>query len=345
MSGNQVPNSILMTGNKLVTANFTQAHYTLTMNVAPAGSGTISVNPIADDYVYGEVVTLTAEPAPGYEFFGWSDDLNSSSPTDSLTMDGSKTVTAIFSQLEYSLTVDIDGEGSVSTDLPGPYHYGDQVVLTAVAGDVWNFSAWSGDLVGSANPATIVMDDNKAITAIFEEGTYTLKTLITGGGKVVKYPDRSAYIPGTEVTLTAVPNPGWAFSFWGNNVINDPGVNPNKIVMDSDQIVGVSFIQAQYSLTVNVIGSGSVSLSLDPPYSFNEVVTLTAQPAPGWVFSGWSDGIVGSDNPSSITINGNKIVNANFTPIEYTLVISITGQGTVNVNQPRPPTNTAMWSS
>ena len=336
LSGNQIPNSILMTGNKLVTANFIQAHYTLTMNVTPSGSGTISVNPNSADYVYGEVVTLTAEPAPGYEFLGWSDDLNSNSPTASLTMDGNKTVTAIFNQLEYSLTIDTDGEGSVSTNLSGPYHYGDQVILTATAEKGWNFSVWSGDLIGGANPATIVMDDNKTITATFEQGTFTLSTTVNGGGKIVKYPDRSAFLPGTQVTLTAVPDPGWAFSFWSNNVVDDPGQNPNKIVMNSDQIVGVSFIQAEYSLTVNVIGSGSVSVSLDPPYSFNEVVTLTPHPAPGWVFAGWSDGIVGTDNPSSITINGNKIVNANFTPIEYTLVISITGQGTVNVNPSQP---------
>ena len=332
LSGNAVPITILMTGNKLVTANFTQAHYTLSLNVNPPGSGTVTASPSAADYLHGEVVALTAEAAPGYEFSGWSGDLSGASPTAYLTMNGNKSVTAMFTQLDYTLTVTTEGQGDVTWDLPGPYHYGDRVTLTATPESGWNFVAWSGDLVGSVNPVTIVMDGNKTINATFEEDTFILTTVVNGGGKIVKYPDRASYVPNTTVTLTAVPDPGWTFSFWSGNVSKDPGVNPNEVLMDGDKAVGVSFIPADYSLTINVIGSGSVTASLDPPYSFQEVVTLTAHPDVGWEFSGWTDGIEGTDNPASITIDGNKIVNAIFTPIEYTLAISITGQGTVTVD-------------
>jgi hypothetical protein len=33
----------------------------------------------------------------------------------------------------------------------------------------WELSGWSGDLTGSANPATITMDANKTVTATFTE--------------------------------------------------------------------------------------------------------------------------------------------------------------------------------
>ncbi len=332
LSGNLVPITILMTSNKLVTANFTQAHYTLTMNVDPPGAGAISANPIAADYLTGDVVAVSAEPAPGYIFIGWGGDLSGNSPTANLTMNANKSVTAIFSQLAYTLTVTTTGHGTVTRDQPGPYHYGDQVVLTAHAEPDWNFSAWSGDLASGTNPITIVMDSDKTLSATFEAGTYTLSTQVVEGGKIVKSPDRAAYLPGTLVTLTAVADPGWVFSFWTAGV-NNPGLNPNQILMDRDKAVGASFIPAKYDLTVNIIPreGGSVSRSLNSPYSYGEKVELTAHPAQGWQFSGWSDGINGATNPSSITMDANKIVNAIFTPIEYTLVISITGQGTVTV--------------
>ncbi len=48
-------------------------------------------------------------------------------------MDADKTVMAYFAQEEYTLTVNIVGQGAVirMPPLPTTYHYGDQVELTA----------------------------------------------------------------------------------------------------------------------------------------------------------------------------------------------------------------------
>ena len=43
------------------------------------------------------------------------------------------------------------------------------VELTAVADAGWQFSGWSGDLTGADNPATITMDGDKSVAAIFIE--------------------------------------------------------------------------------------------------------------------------------------------------------------------------------
>jgi uncharacterized repeat protein (TIGR02543 family) len=69
----------------------------------------------------------------------------------------------------------------------------------------------------------------------------------------------------------------------------------------------------QYTLTVNVVGGGSVTL--DPPggtYVEDTVVELTADADPGWVFSGWSGDLGGSANPETITMDANKTVTATF---------------------------------
>ncbi len=68
-----------------------------------------------------------------------------------------------------------------------------------------------------------------------------------------------------------------------------------------------------YSLTVNIVGNGQVAL--DPPgntYPAGSVVQLTATADPGWVFSGWSGDLTGSDNPESITMTGARSVTATF---------------------------------
>jgi Divergent InlB B-repeat domain len=72
-----------------------------------------------------------------------------------------------------------------------------------------------------------------------------------------------------------------------------------------------TFRQAEYTLTVNVVGSGSVSRQPDQAtYHYSDVMTLTARPAAGWTFAGWSGGLMG--NPTHVTMAGNTVVTATF---------------------------------
>ncbi|NIO63442.1 MAG: hypothetical protein GTO35_13020 [Gammaproteobacteria bacterium] len=71
---------------------------------------------------------------------------------------------------QYTLTINIVGNGSVTkTPDQATYTYGTIVDVNAIADAGWTFSAWSGDLSGSNNPETIIMDGNKTVTATFTE--------------------------------------------------------------------------------------------------------------------------------------------------------------------------------
>jgi hypothetical protein len=61
----------------------------------------------------------------------------------------------------------------------------------------------------------------------------------------------------------------------------------------------------QYTMTTNVVGSGSVSPS-SGTYNAGASVTLTATAASGFQFSGWSGDLSGATNPATITMNGHS---------------------------------------
>jgi poly(beta-D-mannuronate) lyase len=64
------------------------------------------------------------------------------------------------------------GSGTVTFDPPnGVYSKGTVVTLTATPDTGYQFSGWDGDLSGSENPTTILMDAHKSITATFIAGT------------------------------------------------------------------------------------------------------------------------------------------------------------------------------
>jgi len=289
--------------------------YTLTTNVNPAGSGSVAWAP-DPPYHYGTVVTLTASANPGWTFHEWSGDLLGSDNPKTITMNGNRTVTATFTQNEYTLTVNVIGSGSVvSEPIQSTYHYGDVVTLTAIADPGWTFYEWSGDLSGSKITEAITMYGNSTVTATFAQGAYTLTVNTIGNGSVVSDPVQSTYHYGDVVTLTATADPGWTFTGWSGALSGTD--NPDTITMDSSKTVVATFTQDEYTLTVNInpIDGGSVvSEPVQSTYHYSDVVTLTANAAPDWTFTGWSGALSGTDNPDTITMDSSKVVTATFTP-------------------------------
>ena len=80
-------------------------------------------------------------------------------------MHGNTAVTANYSQDEYTLTV-TSAHGTVAK-VPdqATYHDGDVVQLTATPAAGWSFVNWTGALSSTANPASVTMHGNTAVTA------------------------------------------------------------------------------------------------------------------------------------------------------------------------------------
>ncbi|MGD2085906.1 MAG: PKD domain-containing protein, partial [Candidatus Aminicenantes bacterium] len=146
---------------------------------------------------------------------------------------------------------------------------------------------------------------------------YTLTTNTVGNGSIDLNPAGGTYCEGTVVTVTAIPDTGWQFDGWSGDLSGT--TNPETITMDSNKSVTATFSQLpvqQYTLTVNTVGQGSVTLNpTGGVYDEGTVVTLTAVPDSGWQFDNWSGDLTGSTNPDTITMDADKTVTANFSEL------------------------------
>ncbi len=219
----------------------------------------------------------------------------------------------------YTLTTTTTGQGTVSRSPNNTsYASGATVTLTANPANGYVFSGWSGDASGSNNPLTVTMNGNKNITATFTQQqttTYTLTTTTSGQGSISRSPNNTSYASGASVTLTANPANGYVFSGWSGDASGS--TNPLTVTMNGNKNITATFTQQQsntYTLTTNTTGQGAISRSPNnASYASGATVTLTANPATGYVFSGWSGDASGTTNPLTVTMNGNKSITATFT--------------------------------
>lgn len=121
--------------------------------------------------------------------------------------------------VQFKLTTQAQpAEGGTVSPVSGTFDEGEEVTLKATPADEYLFKNWSDDAVGNENPITIIMTDDKFITANFEKRTYPLSIQIQGEGtvteEIVVAKSSTDYPSGTRVRLTAVPNEGWDFLRW-----------------------------------------------------------------------------------------------------------------------------------
>jgi hypothetical protein len=123
------------------------------------------------------MVTLTAAPALGSAFVGWSGSGCSGTSSCTVTMTVARSVTATFSAT-YLLTATKDGVGSgtvtstpagisCGADCSESYISGTMVTLTATPNGGSTFFGWSGGGCSGTGSCTVTMDAAKTVNATF----------------------------------------------------------------------------------------------------------------------------------------------------------------------------------
>lgn len=213
-----------------------------------------------------------------------------------------------------SLTATTAGGGTVAVDPPtGAYHADGTASLSAAPAPGWTFMQWVGDWGGTNPTVNIPMDHSRNVRAVF--GT-SLSNTVVGSGGVIRSQVSALYPYGTQVRLTAIPQPGSYFLLWGN--AGSGTNNPLLLSITSAAPVAAVFASLSgsgtYALTVVADGSGEVSVSPRANrYSPGASVTLTALPEGGQQFLAWGGSTVGSNNPIVVTMNQSKVITATFT--------------------------------
>ncbi|MCA9922360.1 MAG: DUF1349 domain-containing protein, partial [Anaerolineales bacterium] len=254
--------------------------------------------------------------------------------------------TAGLQMIGYSYGAQYPGGGNIldSNSSIAPLNYSTEYiykanVATTADGAIYRFKVWRSDLpepavwhmtgtLDDVDDAGHLTSGSMLLVAHHVDvsfGNVTIEPLsavrqdlditTVGSGTVDINPSgQTDYLFDSDVELTAVPDPGYRFVEWQEDLSGS--TNPQTITMDNDKAVTAVF-EALPVLTINTVGNGHVDRNPGGPgyYDVGESVELTAVPDFGYIFTGWSGSIGGITNPQSITMDGDKTVTATFAEI------------------------------
>ncbi len=181
------------------------------------------------------------------------------------------------------------------------------VELTAIPEAGSSFAGWVGDCTNLTGTCIVTMDTDRSVAAIFNypDSLFILKVTKTGTGTVSSNPAgitcgidcTESYLSGTVVTLTATPAPGFIFMGWSG----DADCADGQVTMIAARTCTATFNPSSvtYTLAVTKAGAGAGTVTSTPAgincgadcseaYTTGTAVTLTATPATGSTFAGWS---------------------------------------------------------
>jgi uncharacterized repeat protein (TIGR02543 family) len=338
--------TITMSRDTSLTANFVKI-YKLTVNANPEEGGTVTIVPPPNSdttYDVGQPVNVEATPNPGYKFDSWSGDTTSTSPAIRLSMDRRWNVTANFVKVyKLSVVVNPTGGGTVIIS-PTPsrdstYDAGTLVTVLAEHKPGYRFDGWAGDTTSTNTEIRLPMNRGWNLIAKFvREYKLTVIEKTANGGTLVMRENKYDAEARVTVTASEIDNyrfDGWTGALTARNSVID-------IIMDGDKELFANYVRLFRLTLINdpttggtitpepaatVYGSG-------PAYDSGTVVNVTAVPKAGYRFSGWSGASTSIYTTTSITMNDNKQLTANYTRVQYQLgSINVypNGSGTVDV--------------
>lgn len=197
----------------------------------------------------------------------------------------------------------------------GLYEPNDQVTVKAEPADGWRFTGWveNGKTITTNLEYIFTAKGRHILAARFEKLQYTV-TLAASPAEGGTVAGGGSYPYGSTVTIQAQPAGGWHFIGWIENsatISTDPEYT---FTVSSQRTLLARFEKLQYTVALTASPAEGGAVSGGGNYPNGSTVTIQAEPADGWRFTGWieNSATISTDPEYVFTVSGNRSLTAIF---------------------------------
>ncbi len=314
--------TVAMSVSRNVTATFVIAPRTLTVTASrgiTAGAGTVASSPAglscatptaagtsaancSANFSDGTSVKLTATPTVGSAFTGWSGACTGTATTCTLAMTAARSVTANFAPVTASFGLTLNASKGSST----------------ASGSVSSSPAGL-----SCTTPTVAGQTQTTCSRSFTSGTAVTLTATAASGST--FTGWSGACTGTAATCTVAMSVARTVTATFGATTSQPTnatltVNSARAVTTAGGTVASN--PTGISCTAPTTGT-PMQTTCSAAYATTASVTLTATPATGSVFSGWSGACTGAAATCTVSMSAARTVTATFTR-RFALALTVT---------------------
>jgi hypothetical protein len=214
----------------------------------------------------------------------------------------------------YPVTVSVAPPGSGTVTGGGTVFAGSLNTVSAAPNDCYAFANWTqgGVVVSTLPDYTFIAGSGAGLVANFVAPQFGISATTSpeGGGSILG----TGFFPSCSTqTITAVAAEDCSFISWTGDVTGTN--NPLTLTLLTNINLVANFAYGT-NLTLSVTTNNDLGRITPNPngYAFrkNQVITLTAIPKPGVLFSNWTGSLTTTRNPLAVRLNSSKAVQANF---------------------------------
>ena len=268
-------------------------------------------------------MTLTAVPATGYLFTGWSGGLTGTTNPASITLYGNQTVTAGFTIQTFTISASAGANGTITPSGANIVNYGSNQTFTFTPSTGYAVSGVTvdGSPVAVANSYTFTsVTASHTISVTFAIQTFTITPTAGANGTISPSGVTTVNSSGSQA-FTFTPSTGYAVS--GVTVNGSPVAVANSYTFTSvtaSHTISVTFAIQTFTITPTVGANGTINPSVVTTVNYGGSQTFTFTPSTGYSVSG-------------VTVDGSPVTIAS----SYTFS-NVTASHTIAVSFPTTPT-------
>ena len=219
---------------------------------------------------------------------------------------------------KWIVTPKASASGSIEPDGPQSVKQGDTTTFT-ITPDLGYTASVSGTCGGTLDGETYYTDPIIAdctVEATFNLNTYTVTGTAGTGGSID--PTSRTVAHSFTTTFTVTPDTGYSI----DNVTGCGGTLSGNIyttgLITGACTVNALFVPNEYTISIISNPEEGGIVSGGGTYAHGSEVSVTATPNIGYIFNNWTEnGYVISTDPEYVfSVTGNRILTANFSPIE-----------------------------